>query len=171
MSRYRQLRGVVRHVLPRVRDGKIATRDPMGAAFWGMKKPYGTCCWCGLTVRPPARYWHLDCVDQYRAMRGESVVPTGPRVCELCGEPGQEIDHRVAISVARKNGPREYVRAFLLENLRWLCRACHVAKTRSDRRAIMPEPLDRPTTSSQKKPTPVLAGALLPGFCDGGKAL
>ena len=163
MSRYRQLRGVVRHVLPRVRGGRTSTRDPMGASFWGRKKTYRVCCWCSPSVEPPARYWHQDCVLQYRAMRGESVLPTGPRICEVCGEPGQEIDHRVAIAVARKSGPREYVRAFLLENLRWLCRACHAAKTRADRRAIMPEPLERATTAPQK-PASVLAGALLPGF-------
>ena len=164
MSRYRQLRGVVRHVLPRVRSGRIDTRDAVGSAFWWRKKMYRVCCWCGLSVEPPARYWHQDCADQYQAMRGISVTPAGPRECEECGAKGMEIDHRVAISTARDSGPRAYVRAFLLENLRWLCRPCHLAKTRADRRALMPERPEKPPRSKPKRPAPVLAGVPLPGF-------
>ena len=164
MSRYRQLRGVARHVLPNVRSGNTGSRDPMGSSFWYRRRTYRVCCWCGLSVEPPARYWHQDCALQYRAMRGESVTPAGPRECEECGGPGEEIDHRVAISVARASGPRAYVRAFLLENLRWLCRPCHLRKTREDRRALIPERPERPGKARARKPTAVRAGAPLPGF-------
>ena len=57
-----------------------------------------------------------------------------PRICELCGEKGEEIDHRVAISVARAQGQRAFARAFLVGNLRWLCRSCHRQKTAEERR-------------------------------------
>ena len=55
MSRYRQLRGVVRHVLPRVRAGRATGRDPMGGVgFWHRSRVFGVCRWCGFTVEPPA---------------------------------------------------------------------------------------------------------------------
>lgn len=84
--------------------------------------------------------------------RTRYLIPVGP--CESCGgnpprvvrhaygrpvEPplllprGVECDHRVALSVARRRGPRALLRAVLPDNLRWLCRPCHVAKTTADR--------------------------------------
>ena len=56
----------------------------------------------------------------------------GPRVC-LCGGPATELDHTLAIGVAKRLGARFYIRALLPENLRWLCHDCHVAKTTFDR--------------------------------------
>ena len=45
-----------------------------------------------------------------------------------------ELDHRLAINVARAMGPEALRRAFTLENLHWLCSSCHRRKTRLDRR-------------------------------------
>ena len=45
-----------------------------------------------------------------------------------------ELDHRLAINVARALDPAALRRAFAQENLRWLCRECHRRKTRFDRR-------------------------------------
>ena len=57
--------------------------------------------------------------------------------CEECGEPWwDEIDHRIALSIARKMraaGDRRWWRAWTPGNLRPLCRKCHAAKTRGDR--------------------------------------
>ena len=50
--------------------------------------------------------------------------------------PGEELDHRVPIMLAARRGLRDYVRAFLLSNLQWLCRECHRRKTAGDTRAI-----------------------------------
>ena len=167
MSRYRQLRGVVRHVLPRVRAGRATGRDPMGGVgFWHRSRVFGVCRWCGFTVEPPARTWHQDCLLQYSAMRGESVPPEGLETCEMCGRPGEEVDHRVAASVARRLGPRSFVRACLLENLRWLCRPCHRLKTAEDRRFLVPDRPPRKPASGKRTPRPVSvrAGARLPGL-------
>ncbi|MYE54516.1 MAG: hypothetical protein F4X34_04885 [Chloroflexi bacterium] len=51
----------------------------------------------------------------------------------MCGDPPDEMDHRLAIEVARSLRPAAMLRAFAL-NLRWLCRSCHGRKTRQDRR-------------------------------------
>ena len=55
-------------------------------------------------------------------------------LCEICGDPPDEMDHRLSIEVARALGPAAMLRAFTLDNLRWLCRSCHRRKTRQDRR-------------------------------------
>ena len=55
-------------------------------------------------------------------------------MCEGCGGPAAELDHRLAINVARAMGPEALRRAFTLENLHWLCSSCHRRKTRLDRR-------------------------------------
>ena len=51
----------------------------------------------------------------------------------MCGDPSDEMDHRLAIEVARALGPAAMLRAFTPENLRWLCRDCHRRKTDQDR--------------------------------------
>ena len=53
-------------------------------------------------------------------------------MCEVCAGPSAELDHRLAINVARAMGPAALRRAFVQENLRWLCRECHLRKTRFD---------------------------------------
>ena len=55
-------------------------------------------------------------------------------MCECCGGPAHELDHRLAINVARAMGPEALRRAFTLENLQFLCSSCHRRKTRMDRR-------------------------------------
>ena len=50
-----------------------------------------------------------------------------------CGAWGIELDHTLALKVAARQGIRQYVRALLPDNLRWLCHACHATKTREDR--------------------------------------
>ena len=50
------------------------------------------------------------------------------------GGPAAELDHRLAINVARALGAEALRRSFTLENLQWLCSSCHRRKTRVDRR-------------------------------------
>ena len=54
-----------------------------------------------------------------------------------CGQPGQEIDHHVALSVAHATGStRTILRAYMLDNLTFLCKNCHAAKSGLDRRTV-----------------------------------
>ena len=134
MTRYRELRGVVRHLLPVVRRGRMHSRDALGHGFWAVPwGPPGVCRWCGLPTGFPRRQWDPDCLLQYRATRGGAVAPKGPKVCETCEAPGEEVDHRVGIHHARQRGARAFVRTFLLENFRWLCRECHMRKSAEER--------------------------------------
>ena len=55
-------------------------------------------------------------------------------MCEGCAGPADELDHRLAINIARALGPEALRRAFTLESLQWLCSSCHRRKTRMDRR-------------------------------------
>ena len=43
-----------------------------------------------------------------------------------------EIDHRVSIKVAQLRGPKDYLLAFDVLNLQWLCYQHHREKTRVD---------------------------------------
>lgn len=106
----------------------------------GQKSQRGTCVWCERAC-DKARAWHTLCVRSYLCARGQTfdlykdpLVKYGP--CEICGGPGDEIDHRLAICVAVREGRRATLRAFWLDNLRWLCRACHRTKTRRDRKVV-----------------------------------
>ena len=53
---------------------------------------------------------------------------------QTLGELSDEMEHRLAIEVARALGSAVMLSAFTPENLRWLCRSCHRRKTRQDRR-------------------------------------
>lgn len=99
----------------------------------------GWCIWCHRRCAR-GRNWHDECGAQYQAARGLTVgfygplCPPGP--CVVCGAAGTEIDHLVAISVARKRGYRAHVRAYMVANLRRLCGPCHKAKTAADAHTI-----------------------------------
>lgn len=118
--------------------GRFVGRDLVGRADGGA---WGTCKWC---ERPcdPRRKWHSDCAKAYLVARGNLTGAFHPlralglpETCVKCGSADRiEIDHRLAISVARKLGRRELKRAFWVTNLRPLCHACHVRKTTADRR-------------------------------------
>lgn len=86
-------------------DNRTDTDSPFGL-FKGM----------GLTPGPcqPMRWWELPQKQFYQARE-------------------MEIEHEYPIHRGRMNGPKGLVRAFLLENLRWVCVPCHRAKTRAER--------------------------------------
>ena len=77
--------------------------------------------------------WHQYCLNAYRVASGQRPDDIQHTLCEVCGGPSDEMDHRLAIEVARALGPSAMIRAFTLDNLRWLCRNCHRRKTRQDR--------------------------------------
>lgn len=141
--RYRGLRGIVRHLIPLVREkGSVGLgRDPVGT-FASNKRggdTFGTCRWCGLpatnTKTGGKRKWHTSCVRYHSLARGRGEPYIKKTDCR-CGKPGTELDHKVSIGVAARLGERDYVKAFLPENLEWLCRVCHKAKTNNDRKKI-----------------------------------
>lgn len=129
--RLRGLRGLVIHVVRRVRAGGEMTRDGVGPWKYRGGTP-GTCRWCLGPAPTGSRHWHTNCI-RYHAIarsRGTSFLRVTP--CP-CGREGRELDHRVAVGVASRLGPREYVRSLLPENLQWLCHDCHAEKTVTDR--------------------------------------
>ena len=182
-SKYRRLRGFVRHVLPVLRGHEGGHWAGRGRALiqWNSRhnretRLKGVCSWCGLPVEEEGRtYWHKLCELQMRTTLGSAAGPQlGNRdVCAICGfdnrtdsdtafgaiksmglRPGpaqavewwkppyqqfhqhereMEIEHQYPIHKGRRDGLKGLVRAFLLENLRWVCVPCHRAKTRAER--------------------------------------
>ena len=123
--RQRQLRGLVLHHRrhPADHPRRLVNRT----ASWGEPPVNGICRWCYELTASPSTLWHLRCLNAYR-------VASGQNPGEICGDPSDEMDHRLVIEVARALGPAAMLRAFTLDNLRWLCRSCHRRKTRQDRR-------------------------------------
>ena len=147
-ARYRGLRGWVRHVLRNTKclDGGVASRKPA----WGIgyRGVYGTCTWCGLPAlsrKGRKLKWHGQCARYHAVAVGAMtfnkswrVTLVVERAACICGAPGTELDHRLAIGVAARltklsGRNRPYALAFLPDNLWWLCHDCHTAKTRFDR--------------------------------------
>ena len=77
--------------------------------------------------------WHCYCLDAYRVASDQKPEHIHRTMCEICAGPSDELDHRLAINVARALGPAALRRAFVQENLHCLCRECHLRKTRFDR--------------------------------------
>ena len=150
----RALRGLVRHARrARARSlsgdpRSLSCPPPPGRArrlvsqLSAWRKPSGTCLWCGDPTGPRRCWWHRPCVTAYLVARGEVTGPggmsliKGARCCEECGATsGIEIDHRDSLGAAARSGSwRRLIRAYTYGNLRRLCRECHTAKTRRDRR-------------------------------------
>ena len=130
--RQRQLRGLVLHHRrhPATHPRRLVNRT----ASWGEVPRNGICRWCYELTASPSTRWHLYCLNAYRVASGQHPDEIQRTLCEICGDPPDEIDHRLAIEVARALGPAAMLRAFTLDNLRWLCRSCHRHKTRQDRR-------------------------------------
>ena len=131
--RGRRLRGLVLHHRrhPSAHPRRLVTRT----ASWGEQS-----CPRRLSLVPRAHGRHtshlarlLPCMA-YRVASGQKPLGIQVTMCEGCGGPAGELDHRLAINVARAMGPDALRRAFTLENLHWLCSSCHRRKTRLDRR-------------------------------------
>ena len=140
-DRIRGLRGLIHHVL----RGRGSGRAPAKAFLRGGE--WGVCRWCLKPVEPSrrgnARKWHPSCLDWkdlaggHRLNRFNNDVGLlwKEDICQACGAEGVslEMDHILAIKVAERLGKRFYVRAFTPDNIWWICRECHKAKTRFDR--------------------------------------
>ena len=130
--RQRQLRGLVLH--HRRHPAEHPRRLVNRTARWDEPPQNGICRWCYEPTASIKTRWHPYCLNAYRVASGQHPEEIQPTLCEICGEPSDEMDHRLAINVARALGPAAMLRAFTPDNLRWLCRSCHRRKTRQDRR-------------------------------------
>ena len=134
---YRAYRGIVKHVLRPLRE---RGQKELGTTGGRMKR--GTYHWCGYPAQTRRHMWHTACKTHAAAMKCQLTGSTyffyfpderrEDRVC-LCGESATELDHTLAIGVARRLGLRAYLRSLMSANLRWLCCDCHRSKTRFDR--------------------------------------
>lgn len=108
------------------------------------------CAWCGDPTQ--GRGWHSDhgngdtCLDWYFAAKGEVEMASPERRrrlnwatsrCVVCGSRNTEVDHALAICVARElfhaDPASRWWLAWTPLNLRPLCHECHRLKTRQDR--------------------------------------
>ena len=130
--RRRRFRGLALHHRrhPSAHPRRLVTRT----ASWGEKPVTGVCRWCHEHTAAIHLTWHDYCLAAYRVASGQKPLGIQVTMCEGCGGPAGELDHRLAINVARAMGPEALRRAFTLENLHWLCSSCHRRKTRLDRR-------------------------------------
>ena len=128
----RRLRGLVLHHRrhPSAHPRRLVTRT----ASWGEPSVRGVCRWCHEHTAAIHLTWHDYCLAAYRVASGQKPLGIQVTMCEGCSGPAAELDHRLAINVARAMGPEALRRAFTLENLHWLCSSCHRRKTRLDRR-------------------------------------
>ena len=130
--RQRQLRGLVLH--HRLHRATHPRRLVNRIASWKEPPVAGICRWCYERTASIRTRWHPYCLNAYRVASGQHPEEIQHTLCEMCGGPSDEIDHRLAIEVARALGPAAMLRAFTPENLRFLCRSCHRRKTRQDRK-------------------------------------
>ena len=141
MTRYRQLRGIAIHCMPRLRLGIPAGRQ-MCSNTWikAIKREKGRCRWCRLPVEDTKkRYWDRDCETMFRLALGHVLRPKAGYQCCDCGHAFGvlEIEHDLSFTVARQmaryyHAPKMFVAAFMPDNLRYRCHACHRIKTNSD---------------------------------------
>ena len=87
------------------------------------------CRWCYEHTAHIRTLWHPYCLNAYRVASGQHPDEMQHTLCKMCGEPSDEMDHRLEIEVARALGSAVMLRAFTPDNLRWLCRSCHRRRT------------------------------------------
>ena len=130
--RRRQMRGLILH--HRRHSTDHTRRLVSRTARWGEPPRKGIYRWCYEPTASIKTRRHTYCLNAYRVASGQHPDEIQRTLCEICGGVPDEIDHRLAIEVARALGPAAMRRAFTLGNLRWLCLSCHRIKTRQDRR-------------------------------------
>ena len=102
--RGRRLRGLVLHHLhhPSAHPRRLVTRT----ASWGEPPIRGVCRWCHEHTAAIHLTWHDYCLAAYRVASGQKPPGIQVTMCEGCGGPAAELDHRLAINVARGDGAR-----------------------------------------------------------------
>ena len=136
--RKRQLRGLVLH--HRRHRADHPRRLVNRTASWKEPPVNGICRWYYEPTAHIKTRWHSYCLNAYRVASGQHPDEMQRTLCEICGGPSEEMDHRLSIRVAHALGPAAMLRAFTLDNLRWLCRSCHRRKTTGARRPAQDAP-------------------------------
>ena len=131
-SKRRVLRGLAMHhrLHPSEHPRRLVTRTQ----DWDESPVPGRCRWCGKLTATISLTWHPGCLAAFLVASGQKPTGLQMAMCSRCGGRATELDHRLAINVARALGPDALKRAFTIENLHWMCRECHRRKTRVDRK-------------------------------------
>ena len=66
----------------------------------------GICRWCYERTANIKIRWHLYCLNAYRVASGQHPDEIQHTLCEICGDPSDEMDHRLAIEVGPCAGSR-----------------------------------------------------------------
>ncbi len=157
-ERYKQIRGLLRIAKerkPAYDRGTYYRRDFFKQNFGSTKGLGGKCRWCGLPTENKRLLWHTECLTAYKlsvadtqwAWKSEHGIVCCARCGKQTGRPvweggrryGFEVDHIVPISVAWQRGWKPLIKALMLDNLQFLCRPCHVEKTRFDKAVLSNE--------------------------------
>ena len=139
----RSIRGLIK------RAKALPEYSPSGRAIVNGLPPLkfrtkGECWWCKQPC-DSRRVWHDDCFIAYGVASGgvyysNTSIRYTDGNCVVCGDCMDiEVDHFISLAVAReykKHGQKGWWKAWTLNNLRPLCRACHLKKTADDRRLL-----------------------------------
>ena len=82
-------------------------------ASWEDPPVNGVCRWCYELTASPQTRWHRYCLNAYRVALGQHPDEIQHTLCEICGNPSDEMDRRLAIEVARALGPTAMLRPAL----------------------------------------------------------
>ena len=127
----RGLRGLLIHYRERPATGRRLIKSHL-------PKERGRCNWCRQAVDEKGKVlWHSSCAQWAEVAFGgypyAYMRATRDYHCEQCGGADQiEYDHTLSIAVARELGGNAVIRAFCLDNVRYLCHSCHLDKTKRD---------------------------------------
>ena len=106
----RQYRGLLLHT---VRHRASHSRRLVNrTARWGEPPINGVCRWRYERTASLKTRWHSYCLDAYRVASGQKPEEMQLTLCEICGGRADEIDHRLAITVAKALGKEAELRAF-----------------------------------------------------------
>ena len=98
--RRRQLRGLVLH--QRRHPAEHPRRLVNRTARWGELSRHGICRWCYERTASPKTRWHLYCLNAYRVASGQHPDEIQHTLCEICGDPSDEMDHRLVLALTLK---------------------------------------------------------------------
>ena len=92
--RGRRLRGLVLHHRrhPSAHPRRLVTRT----ASWRDNPVRGVCRWCHEHTAAIQLTWHNYCLAAYRVASGQKPPGIQVTMCEGCGGPAAELDHRLA---------------------------------------------------------------------------
>ena len=109
--RCRQLRGLVLHHRrhPVEHPRRLVNRT----ARWEEPPVNGVCRWCYELTASPTTRWHRYCLNAYRVASGQHPNEIQHTLCEICGNPSDEMDHRLTTEVVRALDPAVMLRPAL----------------------------------------------------------